>query len=108
MPVDEGSTLTRADLAEALHRAVGFSRNDALHLVEQILERMTDALAAGENVKITNFGTFLLNDKAERVGRNPKTGVEVPIAPRRVIVFKASNVMKARINGQKVDGLADD
>ncbi|EJU09754.1 integration host factor subunit alpha [Sphingomonas sp. LH128] len=99
MPVDEGSTLTRADLAEALHRGVGFSRNDALHLVEQILERMTDALAAGENVKITNFGTFLLNDKAERVGRNPKTGVEVPVSARRVVTFRPSQGLRDQVAG---------
>ena len=99
MPVDEGSTLTRADLAEALHRTVGFSRNDALHLVEQILARMTDALAAGENVKITNFGTFLLNDKAERVGRNPKTGVEVPVSARRVVTFRPSQGLRDQVAG---------
>jgi integration host factor subunit alpha len=99
MPVDEGSTLTRADLADALHRTVGFSRNDALHLVEQILARMTDALAAGENVKITNFGTFLLNDKAERVGRNPKTGVEVPVSARRVVTFRPSQGLRDQVAG---------
>jgi integration host factor subunit alpha len=97
--VDEGSTLTRADLADALHRTVGFSRNDALHLVEQILARMTDALAAGENVKITNFGTFLLNDKAERVGRNPKTGVEVPVSARRVVTFRPSQGLRDQVAG---------
>lgn len=92
-------TLTRADLADALHRTVGLSRNDALHLVEQILARMTDALAAGENVKITNFGTFLLNDKAERVGRNPKTGVEVPVSARRVVTFRPSQGLRDQVAG---------
>jgi len=92
-------TLTRADLAEALHRTVGFSRTDALHMVEQILARMTDALAAGENVKITNFGTFLLNDKAERVGRNPKTGVEVPVSARRVVTFRPSQGLRDQVAG---------
>lgn len=92
-------TLTRADLADSLHRTVGLSRNDALHLVEQILARMTDALAAGENVKITNFGTFLLNDKAERVGRNPKTGVEVPVSARRVVTFRPSQVLRDHVAG---------
>ncbi len=99
MPVDEGSTLTRADLAEALHRSVGLSRNEALHLVEQILARMSDALAAGENVKITNFGTFLLNDKAERIGRNPKTGVEVPVSARRVVTFRPSQGLRDQVAG---------
>ena len=90
-------TLTRADLAEALHRQVGLSRADSARLVEQILEKMCNALSRGENVKISGFGTFVLRDKGERVGRNPKTGVEVPIAPRRVLTFRASQMMRDRI-----------
>ena len=90
-------TLTRADLAESLHREVGLSRADAARLVEQILSHMCEALAKGENVKISGFGSFILRDKGERVGRNPKTGEEVPISPRRVMTFKASNVLKQRI-----------
>lgn len=90
-------TLTRADLAEALHREVGLSRIDSSKLVEQILDHMCDSLARGENVKISGFGTFVLRDKGERVGRNPKTGVEVPIAPRRVLTFRASQMMRERI-----------
>lgn len=90
-------TLTRADLAEALHREVGLSRLDSARLVEQILEHMCSALARGENVKISGFGTFVLREKGERVGRNPKTGVEVPIAPRRVLTFRASQMMRDRI-----------
>lgn len=90
-------TLTRADLAEALHREVGLSRIDSARMIERILALMSDALAAGENVKISGFGTFLLRDKGERVGRNPKTGVEVPITPRRVLTFRASQIMKERI-----------
>ncbi|MBX9814257.1 MAG: integration host factor subunit alpha [Proteobacteria bacterium SG_bin5] len=90
-------TLTRADLAEALHRAVGLSRLDSARLVEQILEHMCTALANGENVKISGFGTFVLRHKGERIGRNPKTGVEVPIAPRRVLTFRASQMMRDRI-----------
>lgn len=101
MPVDEGSTLTRADLAEALHRTVGLSRTDALHMVEQILVRMSDALAAGENVKISNFGTFLLNDKSERIGRNPKTGVEVPVSARRVVTFRPSQGLRDQVAGSR-------
>ena len=91
--------MTRADLAEALHRTVGLSRNEALHLVEQILARMSDALGAGENVKITNFGTFLLIDKAERIGRNPKTGVEVPVSARRVVTFRPSQGLRDQVAG---------
>jgi integration host factor subunit alpha len=90
-------TLTRADLSEALHHQVGLSRADSSKLVEQILEHMCEALANGENVKISGFGTFVLRDKGERVGRNPKTGVEVPIAPRRVLTFRASQMMRDRI-----------
>jgi len=92
-------TLTRADLADALHREVGLSRLDSARLVEQILEHMCGALARGENVKISGFGTFVLRQKGERIGRNPKTGVEVPIAPRRVLTFRASQMMRDRIVG---------
>jgi integration host factor subunit alpha len=91
------STLTRADLADAINRKVGLSRAESLALVEAILGRMSDALADGENVKISGFGTFLLRDKAQRIGRNPKTGVEVPITPRRVMTFRASQLLKDRI-----------
>jgi integration host factor subunit alpha len=90
-------TLTRADLAESLHREVGLSRADSAKIVEQILREMCDALARGENVKISGFGTFVLRDKGERIGRNPKTGIEVPIAPRRVLTFRASQMMRDRI-----------
>ena len=92
-------TLTRADLAEALHHQVGLSRTDSSKLVEQILGHVCGALAKGDNVKISGFGTFVLRDKGERVGRNPKTGVEVPIAPRRVLTFRASQMMRDRIVG---------
>ena len=92
-------TLTRADLAEKIHRQVGLSRADSGKIVEQILTDMCTALSRGENVKISGFGTFVLRDKGERVGRNPKTGVEVPIAPRRVLTFRASQMMRDRIVG---------
>lgn len=95
----EAGTLTRADLAESLHRQVGLSRADSSRLVEQILDKMCHALSEGENVKISGFGTFVLRDKGERIGRNPKTGVEVPIAPRRVLTFRASQMMRDRIVG---------
>jgi len=90
-------TLTRADLAEGLHRDIGLSRADSASIVEQILRHMCEALSRGENVKISGFGSFVLRDKGERVGRNPKTGVEVPIAPRRVLTFRASQMMRDRI-----------
>ena len=90
-------TLTRADLAEAINRKLGFSRSESLDLVEDILAKMCDALSHGKNVKISGFGSFILRDKKERVGRNPKTGVEVPITPRRVMTFRASQKLKERI-----------
>ena len=90
-------TLTRADLADALHEQVGLSRAESAKMVEGILLHMCEALGRGENVKISGFGTFVLRDKGERVGRNPKTGVEVPIAPRRVLTFRASQMMRDRI-----------
>lgn len=95
--MSEAGTLTRADLSEALHRQVGLSRADSAQLVEQMLDMLSEALSKGENVKISGFGTFVLRDKGERVGRNPKTGVEVPIAPRRVLTFRASQMMRDRI-----------
>jgi integration host factor subunit alpha len=90
-------TLTRADLSEALHRQIGLSRTESSHLVEGILRHVCEALSKGENVKITGFGTFILRDKGERVGRNPKTGVEVSIAPRRVLTFRASQMVRERL-----------
>lgn len=97
--MDQAGTLTRADLAEALHKEIGLSRADSAKIVEQILHEMCSSLSRGENVKISGFGTFVLRDKGERVGRNPKTGVEVPIAPRRVLTFRASQMMRERIVG---------
>ena len=90
-------TLTRADLAETINRKMGFSRAESLDLVEKILGKMSDALAKGENVKVSGFGSFVLRDKNERVGRNPKTGIEVPIAPRRVMTFRASQIMRDKV-----------
>ena len=93
----DAGTLTRADLAEMLNRQVGLSRADAAEMVESILGHMTGALLNGDNVKISGFGTFVLRDKAERIGRNPKTGVEVPITPRRVLTFRASQGMRQKV-----------
>lgn len=90
-------TLTRMDLSEAVFREVGLSRNDSAQLVEAVLAHMSDALVDGEQVKISSFGTFSVRDKAARVGRNPKTGEEVPISPRRVLTFRPSHLMKERV-----------
>ncbi len=93
----EVGTLTRADLADVVHREIGLSRADSAKIVEDVLAHMCGALADGHNVKISGFGSFILRDKGERIGRNPKTGVEVPIAPRRVLTFRASQIMRERI-----------
>ena len=90
-------TLTRMDLAEVVHNEVGLSRNDSADLVEAVLRHISDALVRGETVKISSFGTFSVREKAARVGRNPKTGEEVPIHPRRVLTFRSSHLMKERV-----------
>ncbi|MCC5980727.1 MAG: integration host factor subunit alpha [Oceanicaulis sp.] len=94
-----GKTLTRADLADAVHRDVGLSRQESAALVESVLDMISDTLVQGETVKLSSFGSFQLRDKNGRIGRNPKTGQEVPIEPRRVLVFKPSQVLKERIDG---------
>ena len=91
-------TLTRMDLSEAVFREVGLSRNESAQLVESVLNHMSDALVRGEQVKISSFGTFSVRDKTARIGRNPKTGEEVPIEPRRVLVFRPSHILKDKIN----------
>ena len=94
------NTITRAQLAEAIYMQVGLSRNESAALLEDVLNRLSATLEAGEAVKLSAFGTFTVRQKAQRIGRNPKTGVEVPITPRRVLSFRASQVLKARINGE--------
>jgi integration host factor subunit alpha len=96
----EAGTLTRADLSDVVHHEIGLSRAESASIVERILHHLCHALAEGENVKISGFGSFILRDKGERVGRNPKTGIEVPIAPRRVLTFRASQIMRDRIIGR--------
>jgi integration host factor subunit alpha len=91
-------TLTRADLADALVRKVGLPRNESQDLVELVLSEISQTLSQGEGVKLSSFGSFGVRSKAQRMGRNPKTGEEVPITPRRVLVFRPSNIMKERIN----------
>ncbi|MDR3373208.1 MAG: integration host factor subunit alpha [Ancalomicrobiaceae bacterium] len=98
-----GKTITRADLCEAVYQKVGLSRTESADLVEMVLDEISDCLVRGESVKLSSFGSFLVRSKGERVGRNPKTGEEVPISPRRVMVFKPSNVLKHKIN----EALAD-
>lgn len=93
-----GKTLTRADLCETVFRKVGLSRTESAELVEAFLKEISDALVKGEPVKLSSFGSFTVRSKNERIGRNLKTGEEVPILPRRVLVFNPSNVMKDRIN----------
>lgn len=93
-----GRTITRADLCEAVYQKVGLSRTESADLVEMVLSEISDCLVEGESVKLSSFGTFLVRSKGERIGRNPKTGEEVPISPRRVMVFKPSNVLKQKIN----------
>ena len=93
-----GDTITRAQLSEAVYEEVGLSRNESADLVEAVLEEMVNALSDGEAVKISSFGSFSIRQKSQRMGRNPKTGEEVPILPRKVIIFKPSHVLKNRIN----------
>lgn len=91
-------TVTRADLAEALYREIGLSRTESAALVEAVIDQIIDSLIHGNNVKLAGFGTFSLRDKKERIGRNPKTGQEVPITSRRVLTFKPSQVMRERVD----------
>jgi integration host factor subunit alpha len=95
-------TVTRADLAEAVYETVGLSRTESAQLVERFLNLIGDALVGGQNVKLSSFGSFQVRSKNQRIGRNPKTGEEVPILPRQVLVFKPSNVLKSKINKSMV------
>ncbi len=97
-----GRTVTRADLSEVVYHRVGLSRTELAELVQAVLDEICDAAARGETVKLSSFGSFVVRSKGQRIGRNPKTGVEVPILPRRVMVFKPSNVLKSRINAEPV------
>ena len=96
-----GKTLTRADLSEAVYQEVGLSRNESAELVESVLFEISQNLVEGENVKISSFGSFIVRSKDGRIGRNPKTGEEVPIEPRRVLVFRPSQVLKDQVSGLK-------
>jgi integration host factor subunit alpha len=102
------NTVTRAHLAETIYTQVGLSRNESADLLETVLQRMCTALEGGESVKISGFGTFSVRQKGRRTGRNPKTGVEVPILPRRVLVFRPSHVLKAHVNHTAVPAAGGD
>jgi integration host factor subunit alpha len=93
-----GETITRSQLSEAVYQEVGLSRNESADLLEAVLNKISETLARGETVKISSFGSFSVRNKGQRVGRNPKTGEEVPILPRRVLVFRPSQVLKSRIS----------
>ncbi len=97
-------TVTRWDLSEDVYQKVRLSRTEAANLVEQVLGEICDTLVRGENVKLSGFGNFIVRSKGERIGRNPKTGVEVPIEPRTVVAFKPSNQLKAHMNGEGTEG----
>ncbi len=101
-----GRTVTRAQLSEAIFHEVGLSRNESAELLEYVLKEVSDTLTQGETVKVSSFGSFSVRQKSERIGRNPKTGEEVPIKPRRVLVFRASNVLKSRINSALSDRMS--
>ena len=103
-PAETKRTVTRSDLADSVFRRIGLSRLESAQLVEAVIEEISDAILRGENVKLSSFGTFLQRSKRERIGRNPKTGVEATITPRKVLVFKASHIMRARINGNDSAG----
>lgn len=98
-------TITRAELGEAVYQEVGLSRSESAHLLESVLSHVSQALTRDENVKISSFGSFSVRHKGQRIGRNPKTGEDVPILPRKVLVFRPSQVLKNRINSNKTDGL---
>ena len=95
-----GKTVTRADLSEAVYQEVGLSRNESAELVEAVLDAISQNLVSGENVRISSFGSFIVRSKDGRIGRNPKTGEEVPIEPRRVLVFRPSQVLKTRVSSR--------
>ena len=92
------NTLTRAQLTEAIYATVGLSRNESADLLEAMLARISDNLSIGKSVKISGFGTFSVRQKGRRIGRNPKTGVEVPILPRRVLIFRPSQMLRDAVN----------
>jgi integration host factor subunit alpha len=100
----DSNTITRAQLGDAVYQEVGLSRNESAELLESVLDYVSEALAKGESVKISSFGSFSVRQKGQRIGRNPKTGEEVPIMPRKVLVFRPSQVLKSQINDTRRPG----
>lgn len=98
-----GETITRSQLSEAVYKEVGLSRNESADLLESVLDKISNTLSGGESVKISSFGSFSVRAKGQRIGRNPKTGEEVPILPRKVLVFRPSQVLKSRISGLPIE-----
>ena len=103
----EVKTLSRVDLAEAVYKSVGLSRVESARFVDDVLNEISDALARGESVKLSSFGSLLVRIKTERAGRNPKTGVDAVISARRVVVFRPSNILKAQVNGESTENITD-
>ena len=103
-----GDTITRSQLSEAVYQEVGLSRNESADLLESVLSKISNTLASGDSVKISSFGSFSVRAKGQRIGRNPKTGEEVPILPRKVLVFRPSQVLKSRISGLPVEASSSD
>jgi integration host factor subunit alpha len=93
-------TTTRSTLSEAVFKNVGLSRNESATLVDSVFTEILISLIGGDDVKISSFGTFIVRQKKERIGRNPKTGEEVPITARSVVTFRASNVLKSKVNSK--------
>lgn len=102
------STMTKADIIERVYQKLGFSKKEASELVELVFDSLKNTLQAGEKVKISGFGNFLIRDKKERIGRNPQTGDQIKISARRVLTFRPSQVLKAILNGEDITGLSDD
>ena len=101
-----GNTITRSQLSEAVYQEVGLSRNESADLLESVLNKISDTLAGGDSVKISSFGSFSVREKGQRVGRNPKPGEEVPILPRKVLVFRPSQVLKSQIAASGSDPIS--
>jgi integration host factor subunit alpha len=102
------STMTKADIVEKVYEKIGFSKKESSELVELVFNSMKDTLEAGEKIKISGFGNFVVRQKKERVGRNPQTGGQITISARRVLTFRPSQVLKAMLNGEDITGLTDD
>ena len=107
-PIDEKSTVTKADIVEKVYQKIGFSKKEASELVEMVFEQLKNTLIAGEKVKISGFGNFLVRAKNERVGRNPQTGEQIKISARRVLTFRPSQVLKGVLNGEDISNIKED